>query len=145
MDRARISVDFNELDNPMPISKTDEVIDSDGNTITLSEGLSVFIYEEDYDEFDRKDYLIADGIVVRNPNKESIAKWCCQIDERGVRHESDNPDFCLSALTVNEKRQIIYDKMEKQLSKMGQRNSDIVQCALETYIKILKRIDAEEL
>ena len=74
MDRARIGVDFNELDTPMPISKTDEVIDSDGNKIMLSEGMPIFIYEEDYDEFDRRDYLIADGIAVRNPNKTSVAK-----------------------------------------------------------------------
>ena len=145
MDKARIRVDFNEFDNPMPISQTDLIIDSDGNEIMLSESLPVYLYEEDYDEFDRKDCLIADGITVRNPNKSSIAKWCCQIDQSGIRHESDNPSFVLPTLTLEEKRNIVYSHMDRWIALIGSKPDVITKSAINSYMKILRRIDKDEL
>lgn len=141
MDKPRIPVDFNELDDPMPISKTAEVVDTAGNHITLTEGLPVFICEQDYDEFDRRDDLIADGVAVLNPNPNSVARWCCKIDSRGIRHQSDEPGFTQQALTAGEKRRIIYGKIEKWVALIGKKDNGIVQGALETYIKILGDIE----
>ena len=145
MDRARIPVDFNELDTPMPISKTACVTDSDGNSFTLTEGMEIYIYEIDYDEFERQDNLIADGIAVRNPNENSVAKWCCKINELGIRHESDDPNFPLPQLSADEKRSITYSKIEKWLDLMGKKPNVIVKGAIETYVNILRRIDRNEL
>ena len=145
MDRARIEVDFNELDDPMPVSKTDLVTDSEGNAIALFEGMEIYLYESDCDEFDRQDNLIADGIAVRNPDMSHIAKWCCQINELGVRHESDDPNFQLPELTADEKRNIIYGKIEEWVSLIGSKDNVIVKGAIETYMKILKRIERGEL
>ena len=47
MYRPRIDVNFNELVSPRLIllSKTDEVVDSSGAKVTLSEGMPVYVYE----------------------------------------------------------------------------------------------------
>ncbi|MDR0286227.1 MAG: hypothetical protein LBI03_00725 [Clostridiales bacterium] len=145
MDRARVLVDFNELNSPMPISKTDCVIDSDGNSIVLVEGMDIHLYEHDYDEFNRQDNLIADGIVVCNPDEHQAAKWCCQINTLGVRHESDEADFHLPELSADEKRNITYKKLDRWISLIGSKPNVIVQGAMKTYMKILRRIDNGEL
>jgi len=146
MDRARIFVDFNALlrdgvERPMPLSKTDSRMDSDGNTVALSEGVEVYLYEADYDEFDRRDNLIADGTVVRNPDADSAVKWCCQIDARGVRHESDDPAFQWPEFSEAEKRAIIYEKLEEWAALIGSKPNDSVKRAIGSYMNILKEID----
>jgi hypothetical protein len=95
MDRARIYVDFNEMveSDLVLLSKIDVKADSNGNEVTLAEGLFVHIYMDDTDASDNKDNLLADGIVELNdPNKNgqwtSAAKWCCRIDSRGIYNQS---------------------------------------------------------
>lgn len=93
MDRARIRVDFNEMVEPdlVLLSKSDVRTDSAGNEIMLTVGTQVYIYCPDVNDFGQKDNLIADGYVERNTfgGWTSAAKWCCRIDERGIRWESD--------------------------------------------------------
>jgi hypothetical protein len=87
MDRARISVDFNELmeSDLVLLSQTDQRIDSDGNVIQLSVGMKVYVYE--YNKYDdgEEELFTADGVVELNDkviNKN--AKWSCRIDENGI-------------------------------------------------------------
>lgn len=93
MDRPRLYVDFNEMLEPdlVLLAKTDTKIDSSGAVIELHEGKLVYVYTDDTDEHDRPDNLIADGVAVLNTAKGwgSAARWCCRIDQRGIRHESD--------------------------------------------------------
>jgi len=147
MDKARIYVDFNEMvtNNMVLLSKEDTKADSDGNMIEFSEGMPIGIYSDDLDEFDRQDNLIADGISVRNPNRDSIAKWCCQINSFGIRHESGNPNFHLPELSTDEKRNITYKKLDKWISLIGSKPNVVIRGAMETYMKILRRIDNGEL
>jgi hypothetical protein len=92
IDRARIKVDFNELieDRLVLLSKTNEVVDSEGNRIELIAGMPIAIYE--YNEYENgdKEYLLAEGIVERNYPEvngkwSSAAKWCCRINESGIQ------------------------------------------------------------
>ena len=87
-------MDFNEMLEPdlVLLSQTDIRIDYSGDSITLTEGLRVHIYMEDIGSDGQADNLIADGTAERNINDVSwgrVAKWCCRIDARGIRHESD--------------------------------------------------------
>ena len=147
MEHARIYVDFNEMVtyDMVLLSKEDTKADSDGNIVNFSEGLPISIYSDDSDEFDRQDNLIADGVAVHNPDKDSVAKWCCQIDGLGIRHESDNPNFRLPALSADEKRNITYKKLDLWISLIGTKPNVIIKGAMETYMKILRKIDDGEL
>ncbi|WP_163831847.1 hypothetical protein [Spartinivicinus ruber] len=91
MNRPRLKVDFNEMvqENLVLLSKVDDVIDSEGKSLKLSEGLPISIYE--YNEYldGTKEYLLADGFVeLNNPNINGLwskaAKWCCRINENGI-------------------------------------------------------------
>ena len=95
MSTPRLYVDFNEmLDRDLVLlSKDDTKTDSHGSVIHLSEGLPVAIYSDDLDESGKPDNLIAEGIVERNKDFtgwSSHVKWCCRIDTKGIRHESDS-------------------------------------------------------
>jgi hypothetical protein len=94
MDRPRIDVDFNEMleKDLVLLSQTDEKEDSSGQLINLQEGLRVFIYSEDPDENGKPDNILAEGTVERNLRTDwsANAKWCCRIDEKSIRHESDS-------------------------------------------------------
>ena len=94
MKEARIYVDFNEMleDNLVLLSQTDIKKDSEGNEIKLYEGLKVKIYEDDLNDLDEEDNLIAEGVVELNNSTESwakAAKWNCRINEYGIYKESD--------------------------------------------------------
>lgn len=93
MKEPRIYVDFNEMleDNLVLLSKFDTKKDSEGNEILLYEGLRVKIYENDVDDSNQEDNLIAEGFVELNNSDESWAKnakWNCRIDEDGIYNES---------------------------------------------------------
>lgn len=92
MHRPRIRVDFNELVQPdvVLLSQTDQVFDSSGMVISLTEGLPIFVFE--YNRYDdgSEEWLLADGLAEPNDTTtngewSNAAKWCCRIDERGVR------------------------------------------------------------
>ncbi|MBU1360165.1 MAG: hypothetical protein KKC79_00460 [Gammaproteobacteria bacterium] len=92
--QPRIAVDFNEMLEPglVLLSQTDFRMDSSGAMVHLVEGLVVRIFEEDVDHDGRPDHLLAQGRVERTTSKASwstAAKWCCRIDQNGVRHESE--------------------------------------------------------
>jgi hypothetical protein len=93
MKEARIYVDFNEMleDNLVLLSKTDIEKDSEGNDIQLYEGLKVKIYEDNFDDSNVEDNLIAEGVVELNTSDYSwakAAKWNCRINEDGIHVES---------------------------------------------------------
>lgn len=92
MIEARIYVDFSEMieDNLVLLSKSDTVIDSQGNTIKLKEGLKVKLYSDDLSGCTEKDNLIADGVVVLNTNNMWMqdAKWNCRLNVHGIYNES---------------------------------------------------------
>lgn len=96
MNKPRIYVDFNELVEPnlVLLSKEDERIASSGERILLFEGLLISVYMDDLDENGVVDNLIAEGVVERNPQDgwSSGVKWCCRIDESGIRNESASGD-----------------------------------------------------
>jgi hypothetical protein len=89
MDRPRVRVDFNEMvaENLVLLAKGDDVSDSAGGQVRLTEGMAVHIYEEDPDEDGNPGALIADGVVERNEagGWTSAAKWNCRINSRGIR------------------------------------------------------------
>jgi hypothetical protein len=91
MKEPRLYVDFNELidHNLVLLSQSDYKTDSMGNSIHLYEGKIVSIYMDDTDEEGNPDNLLAEGIVIPNPLPNHIAKWCCQINEKGIYHESE--------------------------------------------------------
>ncbi len=85
-------VDFNELIEPdlVLLSKGDVATGVDERSITLTEGLAVSIYMDDFDETGRRDDLIASGHVERNASGQfAHVKWCCRIDRQGIKHSSE--------------------------------------------------------
>ena len=104
MDKTKIPYDFNGYlrygyKNPVPLSKTDYIIDSMGNEILLYEGMIIRIYEIDYDASGNQDDLYADGIATCNPVVDDIVsddiwwrsfKWWFQINNLGIRNVSDD-------------------------------------------------------
>lgn len=94
MNFGRIPVDFNEMLEPnlVLLSKEDIKLDTNGNSIYLTEGLDVFLCETTEDKNGLPDRLIADGKVESIPNNLTWmcpAKWCCRIDDRGIGLESE--------------------------------------------------------
>ena len=94
MDKARIRVDFNELIEPdlVLLSKTDIVEDSDGNSIELTTGKIISIYEFNEYAGGEKEYLLAEGIAeLNNPANNGewtrIVKWCWRINHKGISVE----------------------------------------------------------
>ena len=150
MDRVKIVYDFNGYlkygyDQPVPLSKTDCEIDSNGNEIVLSEGMDIRIYEIDYDVFGRQDNLYADGTAVCNPDGDGGFKWWFQINSLGIKHESDDPDFHLPELSVDEKRNIVYKGIEREISLIGNGRDGIVKGQIEFYLRTLRELDQGEL
>ena len=98
MKEARIYVDFNEMleDDLVLLSKTDIKKDSHGKKVVLYESLSVKIYENDINDFDEEDNLIAQGTVEFNTSTASwakAAKWNCRINSNGIYNESYSCTF----------------------------------------------------
>jgi hypothetical protein len=87
LDRPRIRVDFNELteQDVVLVSRLDDVVDSAGNTITLREGLRVYLYCEDADDSGKPTYLVASGLIEQNTAADwsQKVKWRCRIDAWG--------------------------------------------------------------
>ncbi len=94
--KSRVYVDFNEMISAEEVllSRTDSKMDTGGNLITFIVGLSVAVYMDDVDEKGDPDNLIANGIVARNTEDgwSSSVPWVLKIDDRGIRHLSEEPD-----------------------------------------------------
>ena len=94
MDKPRIRVDFNELVAPdlVLLSQTDARIDSEGNEILFEIGKKVSIYEFNHYDDGTKEYLLAEGVAELNIPEingewSKAAKWCCRINEKGIKNE----------------------------------------------------------
>ena len=90
--RPKFSVDFNEFisnDNIL-LSKEDKKMDVDGNLILLKEGLEIDIFEIDYDDEINRDDIFASGYIVncQHLNEQGV-KWCCHINNNGIKHQSE--------------------------------------------------------
>jgi hypothetical protein len=94
VDRPLLYVDFNEMldKNLVLLSRLDITSDLSGNDVALREGLAVDVYTDDVDANGRRDNLVASGVVEENRSTGwgAHVKWCCRIDSRGIRHQSDN-------------------------------------------------------
>lgn len=90
----RIHVDFEQLidENLVPLSDTDEVIDSKGNKILLQEGKEVLLYSDDLGSCSTKENLIAEGVVEAGEKSDWVTsvKWNCRINASGIYHESQS-------------------------------------------------------
>jgi hypothetical protein len=86
-------VDFNEMLEPdlVLLSKEDNKIDVDQKLVLLKEGMKLTVIMDDIDENGNIDNLIATGVVEKNSTKGwgEHVKWCCRIDNNGIRHQSD--------------------------------------------------------
>jgi hypothetical protein len=86
-------VDFNELvaADLVLLSQKDEREDSDGNFVTLVEGMRVKVWDQDFNNDGGRDDLIATGVVVLNTEGgwSQHVKWCCRIDAPGIRNASE--------------------------------------------------------
>lgn len=96
MKEPRIYVDFNEMpcNDEVLLSKNDTKVDSNGNTIYFFEGMQAAVYMDDLDKEGKVDQLIANGVVKINNHAgwTSVARWLLKIDERGIRHVSEEKD-----------------------------------------------------
>lgn len=95
MDKARIYVDFSEMlkIDIVLLSKDATKFDSQGNIVTFYEGMPVSIYSNDVSDNGEVDNLIAEGIAIKQdlshyPRWQHV-KWCCRIDLKSMKHESD--------------------------------------------------------
>ena len=91
--KPRLYVDFNEMLEPnlVLLSAEDAKRDVSGELIQLREAMAIDVYMDDVNERGEPDSLVASGWVEKNQSSGwgSNAKWCCRIDEQGIRHQSD--------------------------------------------------------
>ena len=92
-DRTKwLYADFNGLfGDGLCLSHGDSCKDRTGNEIALAAGMTVTAYDDDIDEDGKPDLLFASGLVVPSPEFVQCkgSKWFLQIDEDGVRNESE--------------------------------------------------------
>jgi hypothetical protein len=92
MSRPVFSVDFNEMLDARTVllSAHDSKVDASGVTVLLREGMLVSLYMSDLDRHGSRDDLVACGVAVKNTarNWSSHVKWCCRIDDDGIRARS---------------------------------------------------------
>ena len=92
MERPRLRADFNGLfGDLLCLSHEDTCKDEDGVEVFLTEGLTVTAFDEDGDEHEDRDDLVASGTVEPSPDwlRCQGSKWVLRIDENGVRSESE--------------------------------------------------------
>jgi len=90
----RLHADFNGLfmsAHVLCLSHAETCRDRDGNEVSVEAGLRATAFDEDVDDQGRRDDLFASGTVERAPDwlAKHGSRWVLRIDERGVRHESD--------------------------------------------------------
>jgi hypothetical protein len=99
----RLRGDFNGVfGDVLCLSHTDTCQDEDGATVELATlaGTVVTAFDEDCDDAGAPDDLIATGTVVPSPDWLQCkgSRWSLQIDENGVRHQSDVRDLTVNGL-----------------------------------------------
>lgn len=77
--------------NTVLLSREDVKVDRSGVNVRLHEGMLISVCMDDLDEHGKIDDLVANGVVVRNvnPGWGAHVKWSCQIDEDGIRTQSE--------------------------------------------------------
>jgi hypothetical protein len=146
VDEPRILVDFaGATIVPMPLSHADTVVDSQGKRIRLHEGMAVRLFQPDTDWYGRDDYRLADGTVTwDDPDQVHGPQWCVLLDERGVRRESDEPGFAVSALPAAQRREKMYQHIEASVSLVAEPDRAGIKDAVATWVAQLRQIDAGE-
>lgn len=89
---TKVRADFNGLFGELLcLSHKDTCLDTDGNLVTLREGMFITAFDEDADDDGNRDDLIASGVVERSPYSLRClgSRWVLRIDKNGVRHESE--------------------------------------------------------
>jgi len=87
----QVMADFNGLfGDLLCLSHEDSIKTRAGVVIELKEGMTLTAWEENY-ENDKRDDLLASGIVERSPEQLACrgSRWVLRIDQNGVRWESD--------------------------------------------------------
>ena len=89
-------VDFNEMVDEQTVlfSKHDQRMDIAGVWHSVLEGMPVRLMMEDANADGERDDLLAEGVVIKNHFSDWSAhvKWCCRINDRGVRSRSEMAD-----------------------------------------------------
>ena len=93
MTKPMLYVDFNEMLEPnlVLLSATDIKTALNGVVVSLSDGQEVSVYMDDTNEHGHPDNLVATGVVEANQSTGwgAHVKWCCRIDAKGIRHQSE--------------------------------------------------------
>ena len=81
LDKPRIWIDFNTpWEDLYFLSQADIKTDSNGNEISLKEGMQVSVFDFDSDKNNNPDNLLADGIVVLNETGTyTNTKWLIKV------------------------------------------------------------------
>lgn len=88
----RVRADFNGLFGELLCLSHEETCrDEGGHPVIVFEGMIVTAFDEDLNDDDKPDNLIASGTVERPPSWLVCngSRWVLRIDQNGVRHESD--------------------------------------------------------
>lgn len=95
LDKPRVWLDFNELcavdeQSGAPIyffSQGDIVNDAYGNDVELYEGMEVSLFDDDLDDQDRPDAILADGVVIRSfLDRYPAVKWLVILTARRTEY-----------------------------------------------------------
>jgi hypothetical protein len=93
----RLRADFNGVfSEVLCLSHNDECIDDAGASVKLRAGMVVTAFDEDANEAGERDDLLATGVVEPAPDwlRCRGSRWVLRIDDRGLRHESDDRPEC---------------------------------------------------
>ncbi|MGI8670915.1 MAG: hypothetical protein ACR2J3_13875 [Aridibacter sp.] len=96
MKNLKVKGDFNgvwsdEQSVILCLSHSETCRDEIGNEVILQEGMELTAFDEDADENNKRDDLIANGIVEPSPAWLECkgSKWILRVDENGIHHESE--------------------------------------------------------
>lgn len=99
LDKTRIWLDFNEFCDSDEngeatlylFSQADIVNDSDGNDVELYEGMKVYVFDNDFNEANQPDAILAEGIIVKNTlDCYPKVKWLIKLMKNKVNYKSGN-------------------------------------------------------
>ncbi|MCH5264228.1 MAG: hypothetical protein J1F42_15110, partial [Lachnospiraceae bacterium] len=76
--------------NPIYLfSKADIVNDSDGNDVELYEGTEVSVFDNDLDDWNQPDAILAEGIIIKNTLKDyPMVKWLIKLTKNKANYKS---------------------------------------------------------
>lgn len=99
LDKTRIWLDFNEFcaiakEDQAPIylfSQADITNDSNGKDVTIYDGMEVSVFDDDYDNENMPDALLADGIIIKNfLDQYPKVKWLIKLVKHKKNYKSGN-------------------------------------------------------